>query len=159
MRRLLLSGVAVVGLSVPLVTMIAPAAHANSGILCNKIKGTAASTTTVSNCAPLTKAAKPTHKMLSGSSIALATGGTLTWNGGAAVTIGAPSVTIYGGAGNPPIPAGQCPKSGSQNEFVASATVTSGDGVVAITGDTFSASICTDKHGKFYLSPGTKISI
>ena len=160
MRRLLISGVVVAGLTAPTVLLMAPAAHAGAnGIVCNKIKGTAASTTTVSNCAPVNKANKKAFKTLVASSISLATGGTMTWNGGATLTIGAPSFTAFGGNGNPPIPAGACPKNGSQNEYIASATVTSGDGVVSVTGDTFSANICVDKKGKFYLSPGTKIQI
>ena len=161
MRRLLLSGMAVAGLTVPLATVVmAPAAHANAGIQCNKIKGSAAGSVTVSNCAPEPKTAKKTHKMLvAASALTLGTGGTLTWNGGSTVTISAPTLTTYGGAGNPPIPAGVCPKSGSLSYWVASATVTAGDGVVAITGDTFSANICADKKGKFYLSPSSKIQI
>jgi len=161
LRRLLISGVFIAGLTAPTVVLLAPAAHANAGITCNKIKGSASSSVSVSSCKPETKATKPSFKTLTASSaVTLATGGTLQWNGGATVTLGQPTFTVYGGNGNPPIPQGACPKKGSQNEYVATAPVVAGDGTVAMTGDTFGpAYICTDKKGHFYLSPGTKIPI
>ena len=162
LRRLLISGVLVIGLSAPTVFLLAPTANANGNGTCVKLSGKVTTNVVISNCPQLTKATKKAYKKLTSqtSLLTFATaGGTFMWSGGATIDISAPTVT------SPPTDA--CPgKAGSTSEFVANnATVTAVSDAAsgndpAKVGDAFSATICeTNKNGKLKLLPGTKVTI
>ena len=158
MRRKLLAAVAVVGFAVPVsvgVIAMAPAAQASSNASCAKVKGAGAGEIEFLKCSPVPKADKKEFKTLSNpSAVALATGGTLTWNGGATVTFGPPTPITP--------PSNPCKSSSKGQDAVEddSGTITAGDGVVALTGDTFHIELCVSaKNGKFYLAPGTSVSL
>jgi hypothetical protein len=153
MRRILMAAAALGALAFPasvaLIGTSSPA-FATSSLSCAKLKGTDTSTVTILKCSPLTKAEKKAYKEATGSSTELATGGTLTWSGGATTIISAPSTTTA--------TPGAC-KTGDE-EVTASGTVTGGTAVVTHTGDDYSAHICLDlKNGKVSLVKGTTFEL
>jgi hypothetical protein len=141
MRRLIMSATAVVALATPAALLAvgnaAPAgAAAKSSVTCTALTGTTTGTVTVSKCTP----ASSTNKTVTGTSIKLATGGTLTWAPSKQTTIvGKPKLTLGGKA---------CPKGSS--EEIATGSVTGGTSKYTKKGDVFSASVCLS---------GTKVSI
>jgi len=152
MRRKVLAVVALFGFAIPTsiaVVAMAPAAQAASSVTCKKVTGTISGNITIKTCS-VAKADKKTYKSLTGSAVQLATGGTLTWSSsGASITISAPTLSTP--------PPGTCkPKDTAET---ATGTVTAGDGVVAQTGDTFSATVCYTSSGKLSLAKGTVVGL
>lgn len=136
MRRILLAAAAVGALSIPASVAIvgnASPASAASSLSCKKLSGNATSTVTIKKCSPLTKAEKKLYKSASGSSAALANGGTITWSpAGTTTVISKPTVTSPG--------QGRCKKNNVEED--ATGSVTGGTAAVTHAGDTFSADIC-----------------
>jgi len=160
MRRMVLAAVTVFGFAVPAsiaVVAMAPAAQAASSGSCAKVKGSVAAGLVFSKCTPVPKADKQTYKALTATNIAsLATGGTLTWSGGATVTFGLPTLVT------PPTNPCKGPSKKLPQDTIEHAvgTVTTGDGVVSQTGDSFSITICISaKNGKIYFPPGANLTL
>jgi len=149
MRRVLFVLATITTFAVPVTIAAfsgATAASAASSLTCSKMKGTAAGTVSISKCS-VVKADKKTFKDLNGSSVQLATGGTLTWaSSGETVTISAPVLTTP--------PTGTCPAK-DVGAFIATGTVTGGTSTITQAGDTFSATVCEAKNGKVSLAKGT----
>src|ERR1700677_2648058 len=102
MRRLLTSAAIATALLIPAsmatVGLAGTANAAGSSISCTSLKGTISGTVTIEKCTPVptSKATAKLYKKASGTSASLATGGNITWNGGAVTTIGDATVTSGG---------------------------------------------------------------
>ncbi len=153
MRRVIMGVAALATLAVPVgiaTVALAPSAGATVSLTCAKLKGTESGSVAASKCSVVPKADKKAYKTLSGTSAQLATGGTLTWNGGATVIVSAPTLSS---------PSGGC-KAGKQTEELATGTVLGGTSVLTHAGDTFRAEVClTTKNGKVALVKGTTIEL
>jgi hypothetical protein len=141
MRRLIMSATAVVALATPAALLAVgnatPAGAASkSSVSCTALTGTTKGTVTVSKCTP----ASATNKTVTGTSLKLATGGTLTWApSGQTTIVSKPKLTVGGKA---------CAK--GSTEEVATGSVTGGTSKYTKKGDVFSASVCLT---------GTKVNI
>jgi len=148
MRRVLFVVATVATFAVPVTIAAysgATAASATSSLTCAKLKGTATGTVEISKCSVI-KADKKTFKDLNGSSIQLATGGTLTWaSSGETVIVSEPVLTTP--------PTGTCKSKDSA--FTATGTVTGGTSTITNVNDTFSATVCEATNGKISLAKGT----
>lgn len=148
MRRLVLVMAAVATVIVPsavAIATLAPSAGAASGTTCATAKGTVSGAITFKKCSFMSGKDKA-NKSLSGSTSALAHGGTLTWAPSGQTTItGAPSFTSPG--------QGSCRR--KTTEFIAHATVVGGTSPHTQLGDTLSARVCL-KGTKFSLLKGSE---
>jgi hypothetical protein len=163
MRRTLLVAAVTVGFALPAPAAVigfAPAANAASSATCSKLKGSAGGSVTVEHCSPVPagKAGKAFKKLTAPNAGLLEAGGSLTWNGGATVTFGSPTLTTP--------PTNTCKSKTKKGVTTqdsaedATGTVTTGDGAVALTGSTYTIDICiANKGGKLYLQPGTNIGL
>ena len=155
MRRLFTVAATAVALSIPasvatIGVVQAGTAAAASSITCTSLKGTVTGTITIGKCTP---SGGKGYKSASGSSAALATGGTITWSSSGATTTISLTVTSPGQGG--------CGK--GYVEFDASGSVTaastSGTGIPAV-GDATSARACVNTaKNKITLVKGTSFTL
>jgi len=160
MRRLLTVAAVAAAMSIPasaaVVGFAGTAGAAGSSVQCTSLKGTITGTVTIAKCTPANpnKKIAKLYKAATGSSASLATGGNITWSGGATTTIG--DTAVGGGSGQ-----GPCKKGSTEYTFSGTVTAasTSGVGIPAV-GDAISAAACVaSKGGKITLAPGTVMNL
>jgi hypothetical protein len=160
MRRLLTVVAVAAAMSIPasaaVVGFAGTAGAAGSSVQCTSLKGTISGTVTIAKCTPANpnKKVAKLYKKATGTSASLATGGNITWNGGATTTIG--DATVGGGSSQ-----GPCKKGNTEYTFSGTVTAasTSGTGIPAV-GDAINASACvSSKTGKIALAPGTVMNL
>jgi hypothetical protein len=160
MRRLLTVAAVAAAMSIPasaaVVGFAGTAGAATSSVHCASLKGTISGTVTIAKCTPVNpdKKTAKAYKKATGASASLATGGNITWSGGATTTIG--SATVGGGTSQ-----GPCKKGNLEYTFsgTVSAASTSGTGIPAV-GDAVNAAACvSSKTGKIAIAPGTTMAL
>ncbi|HTT86605.1 MAG TPA: hypothetical protein VMF60_04500 [Acidimicrobiales bacterium] len=109
-------------------------------ITCKKLSGNITGTVTAKTCKKVPKG----YKSFSGDSSALATGGTLTWNNGDTVDVGAPTTTDEG--------QGRCKKNWEEEDSTGTVTGSGGDTFDnSLVGGTYSSDTCIGPTGQITL--------